>query len=137
MRLVIRNIVHFVLAFALMCVAAASFAKAKDPTTNPEAVSHQIDRSAMTVQIQGWTRDLKYPIYPIAVHAGQTGAWYDTNSDDVEYTTFNVQTLRCEIGFADKSVLTNKKYHCGDGVCGDNEGNVVGVDPRLKLKACR
>lgn len=106
----------------------------KDPLTNPDAVPHRIDRSAMDIQIQGWTRDLRYPVYPIAVMQGANGVYYTTNENVKDYKEFDFDELRCEIGDAEKSVLTSPGYACADGVCMSKEGAILGTDPRKKSK---
>lgn len=106
----------------------------KDPLTNPDAVPHRIDRSAMEIQIQGWTRDLRYPVYPIAVMNGANGVYYTTNENVKKYHEYDFDELRCEIGDADKSVLSTPGYACADGVCMSKEGAILGTDPRKKSK---
>lgn len=108
-------------------------AAGKDPLYNPRAVPHQIDRSAMSVQIQGWTRDLKYPVYPIEVMRGNP-PYYATKDTVDKYQTFDLDHLACEIGKAPAEVLKNKKYECTDGVCYSMEGAIIGVDPRKTVK---
>ncbi|QOF79686.1 hypothetical protein [Variovorax sp. 38R] len=107
-----------------------ALAKGIDPLINPDAVKHQIDRSAMEIQIQGWSRDLKYPVYPIQVHAGADGVYYTTNDRASSYQDFDFDELRCEIGDADRAVLKAPGYGCADGVCMTEEGAVLGTDPR-------
>ncbi|MCY1543109.1 hypothetical protein D9M68_789040 [compost metagenome] len=107
-----------------------ALAKGIDPLINPDAVKHQIDRSAMEIQIQGWSRDLKYPVYPIQVHAGADGVYYTTNDRASSYKEFDFDELRCEIGDADRAVLKAPGYGCADGVCMTKEGAVLGTDPR-------
>ncbi|ATA53538.1 hypothetical protein CKY39_10170 [Variovorax boronicumulans] len=73
-----------------------ALAKGVDPLINPDAVKHQIDRSAMEIQIQGWSRDLKYPVYPIRVQAGGNGVYYTTTERVKSYrraTSFRL--VRC------------------------------------------
>lgn len=112
-------------------------AAGKDPLYNPRAVKHQIDRSAMSIQIQGWTRDLKYPVYPIQVMRGET-PYYATKDSVDKYQTFNLDELACEIGKAPVEVLKDKKYMCADGVCFSNDaGAIIGVDPRKTVKKVR
>lgn len=101
-----------------------------DPLINPDAVRHQIDRSAMEIQIQGWSRDLKYPVYPIRVQAGAGGVYYTTTERVQPYKEFDFNELRCEIGDADRAVLKTPGYACADGVCMTKEGAVLGTDPR-------
>jgi len=105
-------------------------AKGIDPLINPDAVKHQIDRSAMEIQIQGWSRDLKYPVYPIQVQAGSNGVYYTTKDRANSYKEFDFDELRCEIGDADRAVLKAPGYACADGVCMTKEGAVLGTDPR-------
>ncbi|MCY1231180.1 hypothetical protein D9M72_436190 [compost metagenome] len=105
-------------------------AKGIDPLINPDAVRHQIDRSAMEIQIQGWSRDLKYPVYPIQVQAGANGVYYMTTDRAGSYKEFDFDELRCEIGDADRAVLKAPGYACADGVCMTKEGAVLGTDPR-------
>jgi len=105
-------------------------AKGIDPLINPDAVRHQIDRSAMEIQIQGWSRDLKYPVYPIQVQAGANGVYYTTTDRASSYKEFDFDELRCEIGDADRAVLKAPGYGCADGVCMTKEGAVLGTDPR-------
>lgn len=107
-----------------------AFAKGVDPLTNPDAVRHQIDRSAMEIQIQGWSRDLKYPVYPIQVQSGGSGVYYTTTERVQSYKEFDFDELRCEIGDADRAVLKTPGYACADGVCMTKEGAVLGTDPR-------
>lgn len=117
------------------CAPVQSQLKAvKDPLTNPDAVPHRIDRSAMAIPIQGWTRDLKYPVYPIQVQAGGNAVYYVTNEHVKDYKEFDFAELRCEIGDAEKSVLSAPGYSCTDGVCMSKEGAIVGTDPRKKSK---
>ena len=101
-----------------------------DSLTNPDAVKHQIDRSAMAIPIQGWSRDLKFPVYPIQVQAGKNAVYYTTNERVDDYKEFGFDALRCEIGDADRAVLKLKNYSCADGVCVTPEGAVLGTDPR-------
>jgi len=105
-------------------------AKGVDPLTNPDAVKHQIDRSAMEIQIQGWSRDLKYPVYPIQVQAGGSGVYYTTTERVKTYREYDFDELRCEVGDADPAVLKLPGYSCVDGVCTTKEGAVLGTDPR-------
>lgn len=107
-----------------------ALAKGVDPLTNPDAVRHQIDRSAMEIQISGWSRDLKYPVYPIRVQAGSSGVYYTTIERVQPYREFDFDELRCEIGDADRAVLKTPGYACADGVCMTKEGAVLGTDPR-------
>ncbi|WP_157609009.1 hypothetical protein [Variovorax sp. Root411] len=101
-----------------------------DPLINPDAVRHHIERSAMEIQIQGWSRDLKYPVYPIQVQAGGNGVYYTTTDRVKAYKEFDFDELRCEIGDADLAVLKTPGYVCADGVCMTKEGAVLGTDPR-------
>jgi hypothetical protein len=107
-----------------------ALAKGVDPLTNPDAAKHQIDRSAMEIQVSGWTRDLKYPVYPIQVQAGAGGVYYTTTDRASSYKEFDFDELRCEIGDADRAVLRAPGYACADGVCMTKEGAVLGTDPR-------
>lgn len=92
------------LALTLMLGAAAWAAgPAKDPTTNPDAVPHQIDRSAMKIPLQGWTPDMRYPIYPIEVRTGTSGVWYNTSERSV--TTPSSTSPSC----AARSVMRPKR----------------------------
>lgn len=116
-------------ALLALGLAAAGHA-ARDPLTNPDAVKHYIDRSAMEVQIQGWSRDLKYPVYPIEVVAGGKATYYTTTPEVKTYKSFSFDELRCEIGDADKAVLKTPGCQCADGVCFTKEGAIVGTDPR-------
>ncbi|EJL72241.1 hypothetical protein PMI12_03982 [Variovorax sp. CF313] len=111
-------------------LAPLALAKGIDPLINPDAVKHQIDRSAMEIQIQGWSRDLKYPVYPIRVQAGANGVYYTTTERVKSYKEFDFDELRCEIGDADRAVLKAPGYACADGVCMTKEGAVLGTDPR-------
>ncbi|MFM9925455.1 hypothetical protein VLK31_20870 [Variovorax sp. H27-G14] len=123
-------------AFAMLTaivVTPLALAKGGDPLINPDAVKHQIDRSAMEVQIQGWSRDLKYPVYPIQVQAGGNGVYYTTTDRVKTYKEFDFDELRCEIGDADRAVLTSPGYSCVDGVCMTKEGAVLGTDPRRPI----
>ncbi|TSD56933.1 hypothetical protein FFI97_022425 [Variovorax sp. KBS0712] len=104
-----------------------------DPLLNPDAVRHQIDRSAMEIQIQGWSRDLKYPVYPIQVQASASGVYYTTTERVKTYREYDFDELRCEIGDADRAVLKAPGYACADGVCMTKEGAVLGTDPRRPL----
>ncbi|WPG38849.1 hypothetical protein [Variovorax sp. EBFNA2] len=119
-------------AFAVLtAIVLTPLALAKgDPLINPDAVRHQIDRSAMEIQIQGWSRDLKYPVYPIQVQAGGSGVYYTTTERVKAYREFDFDELRCEIGDADRAVLKAPGYACADGVCVTKEGAVLGTDPR-------
>ena len=107
-----------------------ALAKGGDPLINPDAVKHQIDRSAMEIQIQGWSRDLKYPVYPIRVQPGGSGVYYTTTERVQPYKEFDFDELHCEIGDADRAVLKTPGYACNDGVCITKEGAVLGTDPR-------
>lgn len=107
-----------------------ALAKGIDPLINPDAVRHQIDRSAMEIQLQGWSRDLKYPVYPIQVQAGGNSVYYTTTERVKAYKEFDFDELRCEIGDADRVVLKTPGYACSDGVCMTKEGAVLGTDPR-------
>jgi len=121
-----------------LCSATWAAGPSRNPTTNPDAVPHQIDRSAMKVQIQGWTPDLRYPIYPIEVRTGSSGVWYNTSTRAQNYAEFNFPELRCEIGDAPIEVLKDPKYHCADGVCFTRSGgHVIGTDPRVKAKRAK
>lgn len=119
----------FGLLLLVLCLGSAAQA-ARDPLTNPDAVKHQIDRSAMDIQIQGWSRDLKFPVYPIQVQSGSSGVYYLTNERVRDYREFDFDELRCEIGDADRAVLKLPGYSCVDGVCMTKEGAVLGTDPR-------
>ena len=123
----------------LIAVAMTPLALAKgiDPLINPDAVRHQIDRSAMEIQIQGWSRDLKYPVYPIRVQAGTNGVYYTTTDRASSYKEFDFDELRCEIGDADPAVLKAPGYACADGVCVTKEGAVLGTDPRRRINKKR
>lgn len=117
-------------ALTVIVLTPLAFAKGVDPLTNPDAVRHQIDRSAMEIQIQGWSRDLKYPVYPIQVQSGGSGVYYTTTERVQSYKEFDFDELRCEIGDADRAVLKTPGYACADGVCMTKEGAVLGTDPR-------
>jgi len=92
----------------------------------------------MKVQIEGWTPDLRYPIYPIEVRTGSPGVWYNTSDRAQGYAEFDFPGLRCEIGDAPRQVLSDPKYQCADGVCFTrNGGNVIGTDPRVKAKKAK
>ncbi len=130
------------LSSAMMSATAQTHAqqkqKGKDPLYNPRAVAHQIDRSAMSLQIQGWTRDLKYPVYPVKVMGGSDSTYYVTKDSVDKYQEFNIDTLACEIGKAPVEVLKDKKYLCQDGVCfSADAGAIIGVDPRKTVKKMR
>lgn len=115
----------------LACLGIAALVHATgDSLTDPNAVKHQIDRSAMAVQIQGWSRDLRFPVYPIRVQAGGNATYYTTTELSPEYKEFAFDELRCEIGDADRAVLKLTGYRCADGVCTTREGAVLGTDPR-------
>src|SRR5687768_17139219 len=116
--------------FTAIVLTPLALAKGIDPLLNPDAVRHQIDRSAMEIQIQGWGRDLKYPVYPIQVQAGGSGVYYTTTERVKAYREFDFDELRCEIGDADRAVLKAPGYACADGVCVTKEGAVLGTDPR-------
>ena len=105
----------------------------KDPLVDPDAVKHQIDRSAMEIPIQGWTRDLRFPVYPIQVQSGKDSVYYTTTERVKKYHEYDFDELRCEIGDADRSVLTLPGYACTDGVCMTREGAILGTDPRKPL----
>lgn len=117
---------------ALIVCTPAVLAAGIDPLINPDAVRHQIDRSAMEIQIQiqGWSRDLKYPVYPIQVQAGGSGVYYTTTERVKPYKEFDFDEPRCEIGDADRAMLKATGYACADGVCMTKEGAVLGTDPR-------
>ncbi|MNK92663.1 hypothetical protein D3C87_1127940 [compost metagenome] len=117
-------------ALTAITLTPSALAKGVDPLINPDAVSHHIDRSAMEIQISGWTRDLKYPVYPIQVQAGGNGVYYTTTERVKPYREFDFNELRCEIGDADRAVLKTPGYACVDGVCMTKEGAVLGTDPR-------
>lgn len=122
--------------FAVLATIAftpLALAKGGDSLINPDAVKHQIDRSAMEIQIQGWSRDLKYPVYPIQVQAGGNGVYYTTTERVKPYKEFDFDELRCEIGDADPAVLKAPDYACADGVCMTKEGAVLGTDPRRRI----
>lgn len=120
-------------AVAALALLPCAHAKGGDPLTNPDAVTHQIDRSAMELQIQGWSRDLKYPVYPIQVQAGGSGTYYVTKDTVKKYHEYEFDELRCEIGDADRAVLKAPGYTCIDGVCMTKEGAILGTDPRRPL----
>jgi len=130
MKAALGTIFAALTAITLMPLALA---KGVDPLINPDAVKHQIDRSAMEIQIQGWSRDLKYPVYPIRVQAGSNGVYYTTTERVKSYKEFDFDELRCEIGDADRAVLKTPDYACADGVCMTKEGAVLGTDPRRTL----
>lgn len=119
--------------FIAIVLTPLALAKGIDPLTNPDAVRHHIDRSAMEIQIQGWSRDLKYPVYPIQVQAGANGVYYTTTDRASSYEEFDFDELRCEIGDADPAVLKAAGYACADGVCVTKEGAVLGTDPRRRI----
>ena len=122
----------------VLCSATWAAGPGMDPTTNPDAVPHQIDRSAMKVPIQGWTPDRRYPIYPIEVRTGTSSVWYNTSTRAQNYAEFDFAELRCEIGDAPSEVLKDPKYQCADGVCFTKSGgHVIGTDPRVKAKKAR
>lgn len=99
------------LLMATGAIASAPLAySAQDPLTNPSAVKHQIDRSAMEIQLQGWSRDLKFPVYPIQVQRGGNATYYTTTERSPVYKEFDFDELRCEIGDADKAVLKLPGY---------------------------
>jgi hypothetical protein len=124
------NLVAVCTALIAYAVTFTALARANDPLTNPDAVKHHIDRSAMEIQIQGWTRDLRFPVYPIRVQAASTGVYYTTSENARDYKEFDFEDLRCEIGDADRAVLKLPGYSCADGVCITPEGAVLGTDPR-------
>jgi len=126
-----KSIVNAVFA-VLTAIGLTSLALAEgiDPLINPDAVRHHIDRSAIEIQIQGWSRDLKYPVYPIQVQAGASGVYYTTTDRASSYKEFSFDELRCEVGDADLAVLRKPGYACADGVCMTKEGAVLGTDPR-------
>lgn len=117
-------------ALVAIVLTPLALAGGGDPLINPDAVRHQIDRSAMEIQIQGWSRDLKYPVYPIQVQAGTSGVYYTTTERVKTYREYDFDELRCEIGDADRAVLKAPGYACADGVCMTKEGAVLGTDPR-------
>ncbi|MBS77610.1 hypothetical protein [Variovorax sp.] len=127
---------HVAVCTALVAYAItfAALAQASDPLTNPDAVPHHIDRSAMDIQIQGWSRDMRFPVYPIRVQAGASGVYYTTNENVRSYKEFDFDELRCEIGDADPAVLRLPGYSCADGVCITAEGAVLGTDPRRRSR---
>lgn len=49
----------------------------------------------MEIQIQGWTRDHKYPVYPVQVQAGGNGVYYTTTERAKTYKEFDFDELRC------------------------------------------
>lgn len=122
------------MTLAVYAVTFAALAQASDPLTTPDAVPHHIDRSAMDIQIQGWSRDMRFPVYPIRVQAGSNGVYYTTNEDARNYKEFDFDELRCEIGDADPAVLRLPGYSCADGVCITAEGAVLGTDPRRRSR---
>lgn len=127
--LLMKHTPRVLLAALALLVATGAMAR-KDPLTNPDAVPHHIDRSAMEIQLQGWSRDLKFPVYPIQVQRGGSGVYYMTNENAADYKEFSFDALRCEIGDAPREVLKLKNYECADGVCMTAEGAIVGTDPR-------
>ena len=120
-------------ALVAIVLTPLALAAGGDPLLNPDAVRHQIDRSAMEIQIQGWSRDLKYPVYPIQVQASASGVYYTTTERVKTYREYDFDELRCEIGDADRAVLKAPGYACADGVCMTKEGAVLGTDPRRPL----
>lgn len=84
----------------------------------------------MAVQIQGWSRDLEFSVYPIRAQAGGNATYYTTTERSADYKEFDFDELRCEIGDADRAVLKLPSYSCADGVCITREGAVLGPDPR-------
>ena len=127
----------FIRAGSAALLAAGLFATshaARESLTNPDAAAHRIDRSAMDIQIQGWSRDLKFPVYPIQVQRGSDGVYYTTNEYAKNYKEFDFDELRCEIGDADRAVLKLPGYACADGVCMTREGAVLGTDPRRPIR---
>lgn len=130
--LILAAIALFAMALATPFVWAATV---DDPITNPDAVPHHIDRSAMALQLQGWTRDKKYPVFPVTVMNGTNGVYYTTNEHAKNYAAFDFSQLRCEIGDAPIEVLKDPKYQCADGVCFPKAtGGIIGTDPRVKAK---
>lgn len=127
MKPVLGTVFAVLTAIGLIPVALA---RDIDPLINPDAVRHQIDRSAMEIQIQGWSRDLKYPVYPIQVQSGGSSVYYMTTERVKTYKELDFDELRCEIGDADVAVLKAPGYACADGVCMTKEGAVLGTDPR-------
>ncbi len=115
---------------ALSAATGAAGANASDPLTNPDAVRHRIDRSAMDIQLQGWSRDLRFPVYPIQVQAGSAGVYYVTKPSVPNYQEFDFDELRCEIGDANPTVLKLPGYRCADSVCMTSEGAILRTDPR-------
>lgn len=101
-----------------------------------DAVKHRIDRRAMVVPISGWSRDLRFPVYPIQVQAGTSGVYYVTKPSVATYQEFGFDALRCEIGDADKAVLKLPGYSCVDGVCMTKEGAILGTDPVNQKHCC-
>jgi hypothetical protein len=121
-------------SFALVILLGASAALAAgDPLTDPDAVPHHIDRLTMEIQISGWSRDKKYPVYRIEVQVGTNGTYYTTSERVKTYREFDFDGLRCEIGDADRAVLNTPGYKCADGVCFTKEGAVLGTDPRRPI----
>lgn len=130
MKTMLGSVFAVLIAIVMTPVALA---KGIDPLINPDAVRHQIDRSAMEIQVQGWSRDLKYPVYPIQVRTGTNGVYYTTTNRANSYKEFDFDELRCEIGDADPAVLKAPGYACADGVCVTKEGAVLGTDPRRRI----
>lgn len=131
-------IVLLMLAIIIVAVAPSAHAQVPSSLTNPDAVPHHIDRSAMKVPLQGWSPDLRYPVYPIAVMRGESAVYYTTNERVKTYSEFDFPELRCEIGDAPKEVLKDPKYECADGVCFTKRGGgIIGTDPRIKAKKAK
>jgi hypothetical protein len=135
-RLFMKNSNRFSF-FSALCALALSFAMVPaslaqtDSLHNPKAGSSKVERSPMVVPIQGWTHDLKYPVYPIAVVGGGATAYYTTKGPNLPYKEFTLAQLTCEIGQAPVEVLKNKNYTCVDGVCyGNDVVAIIGTDPR-------
>jgi len=120
-------------AIAAIVFTPLVLAKGVDSLTNPDAVKHHVDRSAMEIQVQGWREDLRYLVYPIRVQAGGNAIYYTTTEKVQPYREFTFDEIRCEIGDADRAVLQTPGYSCADGVCITKEGAALGTDPRRPI----
>lgn len=97
--------------------------------TNPDAVPHSIDRSAMEIPIQGWTQDGKNAIYPVYQVAAKGYA-----ARGIKGKIFNMRQLYCEIDALPKNdpiVLgKNPMYQCDANVCMERATQgIIAVNP--------
>lgn len=76
-----------------LCSATWAAGPSRDPTINPDAVPHQIDRSAMKVQIRGGVRTCA--IRSIPSRYAQVHQAFGTTPAPARRTTPNSTSLNC------------------------------------------